>query len=123
MVGIYPLTGKKGTVRVSREGLYYRFSCRYADRGGEIQRLVAVTNHGRLDLGICVPMEGGFGVDKRLSCAQAGDGVPKFYLVSAATAGGIFVPVYPHEPFAYISKLKGSFLEIRDGKPGVVIRK
>ena len=34
---------------------------------------------------------------------------------------GKFVPVYPDEPFAYMSKLKDAYLEVREGQPGVVI--
>ena len=33
-----------------------------------------------------------------------------------------FIPVYPDEPFAYITRLQNAFLEIRNGQAGVVIR-
>lgn len=123
MVGNYPLTGAEGSVSVTREGLYHRFSCRYTGSQGDIQRLVAITDHGRLDLGICVPVDGGFGVDKRIPRAKTGDGIPEFRLVKASAGNGIFVPVYPYEPFVYVSKLKGAFLEIRGGKAGIRIQK
>jgi hypothetical protein len=34
---------------------------------------------------------------------------------------GKFIPIYPEEPFAYISRLQNAFLEIRNGQAGVVI--
>ena len=37
----------------------------------------------------------------------------------ALVGGGKFVPVYPEEPFAYMSRLKGAFLEIRNGQMGI----
>ena len=40
MVGIYELPGGKGRVTVTREGLYYRFSCRCKLTGDVMHRLV-----------------------------------------------------------------------------------
>lgn len=34
---------------------------------------------------------------------------------------GKFVPVYPDEPFAYLSRLQNAYLQVRDGGIGVVI--
>ena len=33
-----------------------------------------------------------------------------------------YVPVYPEEPFSYMSRLKDAYLERRNGQLGIVIR-
>lgn len=125
MVGTYQIRqGDRtcGTVTVDKQGLYYRFSCRCQLTGEVMHRLVMVTESGQTDLGVCVPMDGSFGVEKRLPCKKAGTGTPEFQLVPKhERMGGRFVPVYPEEPFAYLSKLKGAFLAVRNGQTGIVI--
>ena len=36
---------------------------------------------------------------------------------------GQFVPISPEEPFAYISRLKESFLTSQNGQPGIQLEK
>ena len=87
-----------------------------------MHRLLAVTDMGTVDLGVCVPVDGGFGVERSVPCKKVGEGVPEFQLVPKhERMGGRFVPVYPEEPFAYLSRLKDSFLSVRNGVPGIVI--
>ena len=87
-----------------------------------MHRLLAVTDSGTVDLGVCVPVDGMFGVDKTVPCKKMGDGVPEFQLVPKhERMGGLFVGVYPDEPFAYLSRLKNSYLSIRNGQAGIVI--
>ncbi len=125
MVGCYEIRqGDKslGTVRVEKQGLYYRFSCRCSLTGEVMHRLVVVTDGGKTDLGVCVPMEGAFGVEKRIPCKQIGTGTPEFQLLPKhEQMKGQFVPVYPEEPFSYMARLKDTYLATRDGQIGVVI--
>ncbi len=109
-----------GTVSVEKQGLYYYFSCRCRLSGRGMHRLVVSCGGTKADLGICVPLEGVFGLDKRLPCKRFSPGKPEFALIPRGNQGK-FVPVYPEEPFAYMSKLKDAFLEIRDGQAGIVI--
>lgn len=125
MVGHYEIKqGDKviGTVTVEKQGLYYRFSCRCRLTGEIMHRLVAVTGSGRTDLGVCVPMDGCFGVEKRVPCKKLGEGKPEFQLLPKHEGmRGRFVPVYPEEPFAYMTKLKDAFLATQNGQVGIVI--
>ena len=125
MLGTYDVmrAGEKaGTVRVEKQGLYYSFSCRCSIPGKAVHRLMVICGNVRTDLGICVPVGAEFGVNRKLPCKQFPVGEPEFLLVSGRETGGRkFVPVYPEEPFAYMTKLKNAFMEIRDGQVGVSI--
>ena len=125
MVGTYEIclgAEPVGEAVVERVGLYYRFSCRCRLRGATMQRIMVVCGDKKVDLGICVPIGDLFGVDRKVPCKQLGEGMPAFFLTPRPRhRGGKFVPVYPEEPFAYMSKLKGAFLEIRNGQMGIVI--
>ena len=113
---------KAGTVKVEKQGLYYSFSCRCSIPGKAVHRLVALCGDRRVDLGICVPVGDGFGIEKKVPCKQFADGKPEFLLVSKTERRERkFVPVYPEEPFAYMTKLKNAFMEIRDGQVGLSI--
>ena len=125
MVGIYDVkigNEKAGTMQVEKQGLYYRFSCRCDLSGKTVHSVAAVCGGERIHLGICVPMDGRFGLEKRLPCKQFSGKKAEFLLIPRSDKQGRkFVPVYPEEPFAYMAKLKDAFLEIRDGQVGVSI--
>lgn len=125
MVGTYDIRlgpSQVGKATVEKQGLYYIFSCRCRLNGATMQRIMVACGENKVDLGICVPVDGTFGVDKKVPCKRFGEGVPEFYVVPRlGQPGGKFVPVYPEEPFAYMSKLKGAFLEIQNGQRGIVI--
>lgn len=111
-----------GTVQVYRQGLYYRFVCRCKLTGKIMCRLRAVCGNNQADLGIVVPTEDGFGLDTKLPVKKLGEGSLSFQLVPNHTgAVGNYVPIYPEEPFGYISRLKDLFLERQNGTVGVRI--
>ena len=111
-----------GKVQVLRQGLYYRFICRCRLTGDVICRLVARCGEKQENLGIVVPMEDGFGLDKKIPVKQIGEGNMDFLLVPKHDQlMGKFVPICPEEPFAYITRLKESFLVRKDGQVGLVI--
>jgi len=121
MVGVYEIKQGTGTVRVTKEGLYYRFSCHCQLSGEVMQRLVVLTDSGRTDLGVCVPVGDGFGVERKLPCKHFGKN-PQFHLCPKHEGmKGKYVPIYPEEPFAYMTKLKNAFLAERNGQIGIVI--
>lgn len=125
LVGTYDIclgTSAVGRASVEKQGLYYRFSCRCNLTGATMQRVMVACGENKVDLGICVPMGDCFGLDKRVPCKQLGEGKPEFFLTPRpGHRNGKFVPVYPEEPFAYMSRLKGAFLEIRNGQMGIVL--
>ena len=125
MVGTYEIRRGNdvvGTATVEKQGLYYRFCCRCKITGEGMRRIVITCGKQREDLGVCVPIDGDFGMDKKIPCNHFGAEKPEFLLLPKyPDAQGKFVPVYPDEPFAYMSRLKDAFLEVREGLPGVLI--
>ncbi len=86
-----------------------------------MHRLVVTTDLGKVDLGVCVPMDGMFGTEKRIPCKKLGNN-PQFHLLPKHEGmQGKFVPIYPEEPFAYMTKLKNAFLANQNGQIGIVI--
>lgn len=111
-----------GKVQVLRQGLYYRFFCRCKLSGDILCRLRLCCGDTTEDLGILVPVEDGFGLERSVPVKRIGEGVPKFRLVTdRETEEGRFVPIRPEEPFAYLSRLKTSYLVRRDGDVGILV--
>lgn len=125
LIGIYDVKIGEVTVgkaKVEKQGLYYRFVCRCRLSGDTMHRLEVSCGGKQWDLGICVPVNGYFCVDKKLPRKQFPGDKPVFRLVPKGGENrGKYVPVYPEEPFAYMAKLKNAYLEIRDGQAGLVI--
>lgn len=125
MEGNYSVTfGKRqcGKVQVLKQGLYYRFICRCRIQGDILCRLRVSCGGCLEDLGILVPTDGGFGLDKRVPVKNFCAGVPEFRLYAhSEETQGKFVPIVPEEPFSYITKLKSSYLVRRDGQAGILI--
>ena len=125
MIGTYEIrrgTERVGWATVEKQGLYYRICCRCSIGGEGMRRIVMTCGKIREDLGICVPVNGEFGMETKIPCKRFGKETPEFSLLPKYPGvQGKFVPVYPDEPFAYMTRLKGAFLEVRDGQPGIVI--
>lgn len=113
-----------GKVTVLRQGLYYYFSCRCRLSGDVIYRLMVTSGKIRENLGVLVPLDGSFVLDRKLPVKQIGEGELSFFLKAKYdTDEGTFVPISPEEPFAYISRLKKSFLVLQHGEQGIYIPK
>lgn len=112
-----------GKVRVTQQGLYYCFSCRCRVAGDAVYRLTVCCADKRENLGILVPVGGGFGIDTKLPAKRLGAGEMTFFLTPKHDAvEGQIVPVYPEEPFAYISRLKDAYLIKRNGKQCIAVK-
>lgn len=111
-----------GKANVTRQGLYYHFSCR-CRLSGDVMYRVAVSCGGHHEnLGVLVPMGSEFGLDTKLAVKRLGEGVFRFQaLPKHQQATGQFIPIRPEEPFTYITRLQEAFLEIRDGQVGLVL--
>lgn len=125
MVGTYDIrlgSAVVGKAEVEKQGLYYRFSCRCQLSGNTMYRVAVFCGEHQEDLGVCIPIAGQFGTDKKIPCKRLPEGTPSFLLLpKQQCAKGKFVAVYPEEPFTYMSRLKNAYLEIREGQPGIVI--
>ena len=112
-----------GKVRVEKCGLYYRFQCCCRINSDLICRLFVHCGDKRENLGIVVPMEGGFVLDTKLPVKRFPEEPMEFCLVPKLDAGaGNFVPVYPEEPFGFISRLKDAYLVRRENGNCICIK-
>ena len=111
-----------GTVEIQKEGLYIRFSCRCRPVHRDMIRLWMICGEKETDLGLCVPMDGAFGTEKRIPAKLCGPREPTFCLRHKDdTLRGKFIPISPEEPFRYLHKLETAFLEKRGPRLGIVI--
>lgn len=109
-----------GKVQVQKQGLYYRFTCRCRLSGDVVCRLYVSCGGKEENLGIVVPMDGGFGLDTKIPAKRLGEGEPTFSLVPKHETRK-FIPIIPEEPFSYIERLKTSFLVKKYGELGILI--
>ena len=113
-----------GKAQVLRQGLYYAFRCRCRLPEGEVFRLCVTCGERKENLGVVIPMDGGFGLDTKIPVKRLGEGSMEFRLLSKRTSSeGVFVPICPEEPFQYISRLKESFLIRKNGQLGIKVEK
>ena len=112
-----------GKAQVTRQGLYYHVVCRCSLSGQVMYCLEASTGEKRVNLGILVPQETGFGLETRFPVSRVGEGELHFCLRPRheEPVGRQFVPIIPEEPFSYLERLKDAFLEIQNGKKGASI--
>lgn len=116
-----------GKVQVLRQGLYYQFHCRCRLSGEDMCRLFVRCGSRKENLGIVVPMDGGFGLDTRIPVKRLGEGEMEFNLVPKHSdqtdhSGERFVPIYPEEPFSYLSRLKDAYLTHQGEQLGAMIQ-
>ena len=111
-----------GTAIVSREGLYYCIRCTCALTGEVVFKIIAQCGDRSVSLGVCVPKNDAFGLEKRIPVKQLGDGRPVFMAVpNHQQMTGKFVPLRPEEPFAYIERLQNAYLEKRGEILGAIL--
>lgn len=113
-----------GKVQVLRQGLYYRFICRCKLTGDVVCRLSVCCGDRQENLGVLVPTDDGFGLDRKVPVKHLGEGKPDFLLAPKHDhVMGKFVPISPEEPFSYIGRLKDSFLVRQGGQAGIILQK
>ena len=111
-----------GKVSVSRQGLYFRFCCRCILDNADIYRLWLTNSNFQISLGILVPSEEAFVLTTKLPAKQLPGEEWIFYVeTNAPVSIDRFIPIRPEEPFAYIARLKESFLAYRDDQQGIYI--
>lgn len=125
MEGNYPVyfgNDPVGKVQVLGQGLYYGFHCRCQLTGAVMCRLEVSCGGKRENLGVLVPMDEGFGLDRKLPAKRFAGGSPRFEIIPKHDKPtGIFIPITPEEPFSYIEKLKDGFLARKNGQLGLML--
>ena len=122
LVGSYAVyLGDKtaGKLQIEKEGLYYRLTCRCVVPDDLVYRLFAVTDQRRENLGVVLPENGGYVLQRKIPAKRLQPGCRFLLSARGETNTGTFVPVYPEEPFSYISRLETAFLEVRNGQTGL----
>ena len=126
MVGVFEIkegASLVGKAKVELQGLYYHISCRCTMKEKSMYRLIVICGERQEDLGTLIPMDGKFGIEKRIPVKRLGEGKPEFFLMTkGSNREGKFISVYPEEPFSYMSRLKDAYLERRNGQLGIVIQ-
>ena len=118
--GVYFGTKLAGKVQVRRQGLYYRFACRCRLTGEVVCRLRVTCGGRRENLGVVVPVDGGFGLETSLPVKSLGEGEPEFSLVPKhELPGGAMSAIYPEEPFSYIARFRRDFLDRQCRRTGM----
>lgn len=113
---------KLGTVTFWQEGLYMHFSCRCRLSGEVMFHLMAQCADGVCCLGLLCPMDGVYGLEKRIPMKQLGQGRLEFSLRPRhAPVGGRFVPMRCDEPFAFLDQIAQARYAVRDGQRGLVL--
>lgn len=111
-----------GYCRVIQEGLYYRFVCQCDVRFDKVCCLHLRLGTQTENLGVLVPKDNGFGLNTRLPVKRFGGGTPVFSSApKQEERRGKFVPIYPEEPFSYLSKIMDGYLLRRDGQIGIIV--
>lgn len=120
--GVFFADNLCGKVQVRKQGLYYLFVCRCQLSGDIICCLKAVFPEEEQKIGVLVPMDCGFGLQKKIPVKHF-NGKPVRFLacVKGEEAAGIFAPIYPDEPFMYIEKLKDAYLARKNNQVGAVV--
>lgn len=119
---VYQGKAQVGRVWVDRQGLYYRFRCSCRLEGDVICRLYVRCGGVSQSLGVVVPTGDGFGLSTRVPVKRVGEEPMEFALLPKwEGTGGKFVPIYPEEPFAYLSRLKDGFLARQNGQIGLAL--
>lgn len=112
-----------GKIQLVKEGLYYKICCRCRLKNNSMYRLLGIVGNHRENLGILIPVDGGFGLDCRIPVKHLGEGTMEFRIQPKhdSMVSGKFVPIRAEEPFAYLQQLKESFLVYQDGQKGIRI--
>ena len=120
--GIFLGNEEVGVAQVERQGLYYCFTCRCKLHSEVICKVTVSCGGHHENLGVLVPMGEDYGLTKKLPVKSLGLGIPEFWITPKHTAvEGVYVDIYPEEPFRYIARLEKAYLEMRRERLGIVI--
>jgi hypothetical protein len=102
-----------GTVELTREGLYFRVSCRCRLQNGRIHRLYA----GNEKIGVLIPDRGELTLNAKVAVKRLKEGCA----FSLDENSGNYFPIRPGDTFLQLDKLRVGRLSFRDGAPGLEI--
>ena len=109
-----------GKLTVDFDGLYctIRYLCWDT---GSVLRLIDRRDREDFSIGICGPISGGFGVEKKIPGKYMQDSRFDFNLVSAWKADTEFYPLCEQLPSCALMQLENCRYTVRNNKPGILI--
>lgn len=117
--GIYLGSECVGTAYVTQEGLFYRIRCQ-CQLTGTVPCRITVSGEAEVDLGICVPMREGIGIETSIPMKRVGKGPLQFCIApKKRVKTEMFVALSPEEPFGYIQRLKNAYMSRVNGQVGI----
>lgn len=109
-----------GKATVKREGLYYCFRCRAELPSEQIYRLIMLNGMEQKNLGILVPCNHVFILNKKLPVSHfSGEGFEFF--ITSSDDNSKCIEVVQDKPFDYIDKLSRATYRLKNGKSYIVL--
>lgn len=109
-----------GSAVVSLSGLYYHIRCSCKPADDKIYRLMAVDTNGNVELGVLVPTNGKYCINKKLPVKRFKGDILRFFLFSEnSTDEKRFIPVDPQCTFDAIAQLESARFGAKEGKYGL----
>ena len=105
-----------GTADLVRTGLYYSIQCRCSFPDARRYRVYAVGRNGRMDLGLCVPVQGGFGFRTRVMVKKLDE---KYIAFEAVLDDSSFFPIDERQPFIKLSQIRSGEFCVCNGIKGI----
>lgn len=116
------MNGKEvGSAALKTQGLYCEIRCQCKIPDHELYRLILKGDGCSLDLGICVPQAGDFGVQTRIPLKNIPAGQLEFEVKGRNHNTCDFIPVDPEKKFEYLRHLTDARFGIHDGVAGVYL--
>ncbi len=116
---IYMATERVGTAYVTNEGLFYRIRC-LCQLTGTVPCRITASGEGEVDLGVCVPMDDGFGIKTRVPMKKLGRCELRFCVQPKhRVRTDLFIALSPEEPFRYIQRLRDAYMSFKNGQVGL----
>lgn len=108
-----------GAAFAQKDGLYLniRYQCKISEKS--ICRLMA----GNLNLGVLMPKDGYYCLSTRVPLKKL-IGIEEFHICpDRIPLTKQFVPIYPEEPFMYLSRIKTGYYKTEKGIPGIELER
>lgn len=109
-----------GYAELNRKGLYYEIHCVCEPPENIPYKILVQCGKQKVDLGICVPYDNGFGLRTRVPVKRLGDGEMTFHLVKKKQ-DSVFVPIVQDHTFPHMDKLCDSRLVTENHQVGICI--
>ena len=120
-----------GNVHLVKQGLYYHLQCSCSMISREIYRLQVQCGQERIRCGILIPENNRFVLETKIPAKKLYGDDLEFWLENISSCGNVtshlkgefkYIPIYPDEPFTYLTKLKHAYFEKRNAQGGILIR-